>query len=702
MKRALIACFAFAAAAAGAQDAVETLHGIAVPDPYRALEDAPRPEAQAFFREHDARARAVLERLPGRAALAARIRELSASGAVVTNLRLEAGKVFYLRRAPGEARAALCMRDGLQGAERVLVDPAKLGEGGRGVAIDWFAPSPDARHVAYGVSTPGSDDSTLRIHSIAAAHDLAETVGGARFNDELRWHPDGRSFYYARLSEGAGARRYASVRVYRHVLGRKASQDEVVFAPGVGGARDIPDYVRPWIVLPLESRYAYAVARQGTRNEIAVHVAEQKDLAAARPRWRKVIAVADEVTAIEAWRNDLFVLSHHRAPHYRILRLDAGNPSLANARVVLGEGDSVIQSMALARDALYLRTTVGGLDRLERVALGIFGAKHAEYVKTPFEVGIAELVAHPRRPGVLLRLQGWIEPPAVVEVDAKTGNLRNTALQPPSKADFSAMDEVRLYAPAEDGTKIPVTLLYRKTTQLTGANPTLLTVYGAHGISARPDFDPARLAWLERGGVYAIAHVRGGGEYGERWHEAGRKAAKVNTVTDFIAVADFLVKYGFTQPAKLAIAGAAEGGIAVGGAAVRRPDLFAAVVARDPWMDMLRAEFGARGVLNVPEFGSVATREGFQALYAVSAYHQVKDGTPYPAVLLMAEPANPGADAGQAAKMAARLEAASTSGKPVLLRERGGATRAQRDEELADIYAFVLWQFGDPDFQPRP
>jgi prolyl oligopeptidase len=596
------------------------------------------------------------------------------------------------------------VRDGFAGAERVLVDP-RTADG----AVDWYAPSPDGKHVAYGISKNGSEDSTLRVVSADNGREAGEAIDRARFNERLAWHPDSRSFYYARSPEGqSGAKRDANIRLYRHVLGRKSAQDEVVFAPGVGGARDVPEIVFPSIVIPLEGAYAFAVAHEGLRNEIAVHVSPVKDLAAGKPRWRKVIGVDDQVTAIEAWKGDLFALSHKNAPRFRVLRLDPANPDIARAKPFVPEGDSAIQEIALARDALYLRTTVGGMDRLERMHFGILAGKTPEFVKTSFEMGIAELIAHPRRNGAILRMQGWVDAPTVVEVDTR-GNLHDTKLQPPPRADFSQMDDVRLYAPAEDGTKIPVTLLYRKDTQLTQDKPTILVAYGAYGRSARPEFDAARLAWLERGGIYAIAHVRGGGEYGDAWHQAGRKATKINTINDFIAVADFIVKYGFTNPKKLAILGTGAGGIPVGGALVRRPELFAAVIGRAPMTDMLRYEFAPGGPAKVPEFGSVSTREGFDGLRAMSSYHSVMDGTGYPAALFTTGLNDSRVAPWQPAKMAARLQqAAGATGKPVLLRVDAaaghgpGSTRAQIDEELADIFSFALWQFGDPQFQPRP
>ena len=676
-------------------------------DPYRYLEDATSTETQAFFREQAARSRAALDAIPGRGQLLDRIRALSDSGTVVSSLALADGRVFYLKLAPRQMNPSLCMREGLAGPERVLVDPERFSRPGGRAAIDWFSASHDGRYVAYGISRGGSEDSVLRVFAPGSGADLPIEIDRARFNSRLAWHPDSRSFYYARIPEGgSGARRYANVRVYRHVLGRDSARDELVLAPGVGGARDVPEFVHPALVVPQESRFAYAIVREGVRREIAVHVTDQKDLAAGRPHWRKVVGFDDEVIAIEAWKDDLYLLSHKGAPRHRVLRLNARSPEIARAQVVVPQGDTVIESMALARDALYLRTMVGGVDRLERMPLGLLGSKAAQYVRTPFDTAITEMVTHPRRPGAILRIQGWIEPPAVVEVEAGTGNLRNTRLQPPADVDFAAMDEVRLYAPGHDGVRIPVTLLYRKTTQLTGNNPMLLVGYGSYGISMTPAFEATRLAWLERGGIFAIAHVRGGGEYGESWREAGRKAGKVNTILDFISAAEFLVSYGFTNPKRLAIMGTSAGGIPAGGALVRRPDLFAAVIARVPAMDMLRFETMANGPTNIPEFGSTATPEGFEALRAMSAYHQVKEGTAYPAVLLTTGINDPRVDPWQPGKMAARLQSASASSKPVLLRvdyESGhgrGTPRARRDEELADIYSFLLWQFGDPAFQP--
>lgn len=688
----------------------DVLHGVEIVDPYRWMEDPASTELGPWLDAQDAHARAELARIPGRDALLARIRELSSAGASVTAVSIANGKVFYLKLMPGRATAVLCVRDGFAGPEKVLVDPSAFDAPPRRAALAWHHASPDGRRVAYGIALAGTEDATLRVVEVAGGKDAGIALDRARFNTQLGWHPDGGAFYYARIPEGQRdvAKRNAGLRLYRHVIGRPAAQDEIVFASGVNGAKEVPEFVYPSIVVPEESAHAYAIARNGVARELAIYQSPLKDLAAGRPKWTRIVAYADGVTAMTAWKDDVYLLTHKGAPRHKVIALKASSPDLARAKTVVPQGDAVIVSMALAADALYLRTTVGGLERLERMNFGLLASKTPEFVKTAFDVAIAQIVAHPRRPGAILRTQGFIEAPAVIAVEAKTGNLKNTGLQPAPAADFSQMDEVRLYAKSHDGVKIPVTLLYRKTTMLSADNPTLLIGYGAYGISQSPTFDPTRLAWLEKGGIIAIAHVRGGGEYGEEWHRAGYKATKQNTILDFIAVAEFLIQYGFTTPRHLAIQGTSAGGIPSAGAMVRRPDLFAAVVPRVAVLDMLRMEFSQNGPANIPEFGSVATREGFDALFGMSAYHWVKSGTNYPAVLLTTGLNDPRVDPWQAAKMAARLQAANPDGRPVLLRveKQGGhgrgSTRAQREEELADIYAFLLWRFGVPAFQPLP
>ncbi|HZZ94292.1 MAG TPA: prolyl oligopeptidase family serine peptidase [Usitatibacter sp.] len=681
-----------------------TMHGQAVQDPFRALENESSEETRAYLEQQGTRTREALDRIPARAALLERVRALDASTTAITDVQLSGSHVYYLRRNPSDSVPVIAMRDGLRGAERVVIDPSARGPA---LWIEWYRISPDGHHVAYGVSREGAG-TILRVAATQTGRDLPFEIDRTRFNRHLAWHPDSRSFYYARESDGdAGPGRRGALRVYRHVLGRETSKDEVVFAAGVGGAREVPRYGVPYLDLPAQSHFAYAIVREGNRREFSMHVTDVRDLAAGKPHWRRLFGTDDGVVALAAGKDDLYLLTDHDAPNFRVVQLKGSAASLAGARVVVPPRDLVVESIALARDGLYLRTALAGVDRLERVPLGFFGARNVEYLRTPFDNAISEIVADPNRAGVLLRTQGYIDPPQLLELDARTGDSRNTGIIPASGADFSAMDQVRLYAPGEGGMKIPVTLVYRKGTQLTSRNPTLLVAYGSYGQTVEPAFDPMRLAWLERGGVFAVAHVRGGGEYGNAWHQAAAGAAKVNSARDVVAVAEFLQHYGFTDPAHLAVAGTRAGAIAVGGAAVVHPELFAAVLARAPITDLLRAEFGPGGAADVPEFGSVATAKGFEALRSASPYEQVKDHTPYPAVMLTVGLNDAAVAPWHAAKMAARLQAASSSGKPVLLRVEPGTgegsrlPRAQRDAQRADVYAFLLWQLGDPQFQPR-
>jgi prolyl oligopeptidase len=689
----------------------DVLHGVTVADPYRWLEGKDSPEVQAVLKAQAEFTRGVLERLPGRRQLLERINELSQSTATITDVKMAAGRVFYLKLAPGDRTPKLMTRDGVAGPERALLDPQRAGEGKLDFAINWYQPAPDGRHVAYGLSAGGSEDATLYVAETASGRDLGVRLPRTRFNSRLAWSQDGVAFYYATYPDGVveATRRYDDIRVYRHVLGRAAREDELVFGRGVRGALGLPVQVYPRLLIPVESKYAYAIATEGVKREVHVYQALVRDLGEGKPQWHRIAEPADGITQFEAWGDDLYALTHKGAPRFRVLHASAGNPQFASARVIVPEDHGVWRSFVVAQDGLYLAEMLGGLDRLWRVSFSRWrlGEKKTEFLKLPFDVVISQMVADPRRPGVILHLQSWAEAPSIVSLDARTGNLANLGWQPKSPIDFSEIDEVRLKATSFDGTEIPVSLVYRKSTLLSGDNPTLLTGYGSYGIAVTPTFDATRLAWLERGGILAFAHIRGGGEFGEPWHKGGQKENKVNTIRDFIASAEFLIRYGFTSPKRLAIQGGSAGGIPMGGALTQRPDLFAAAIGRVPVTDMVRLETSPNGPPNIPEFGSTATQEGFLALLAMSPYHHVKEGTAYPGVLLTTGINDPRVEPWQPAKFAARLQAASTSGKPVLLRvdyaagHGPGSSRQSRDEELADIYAFLFWQFGREEFQPK-
>jgi prolyl oligopeptidase len=305
-------------------------------------------------------------------------------------------------------------------------------------------------------------------------------------------------------------------------------------------------------------------------------------------------------------------------------------------------------------------------------------------------------------------VNSWTKALKIYAYDPGTKQLTDTRMQPVGPFDdLLNLESIEVDVPSHDGTLVPLSIIHQKGLKLDGSNPTLLEGYGAYGVSDDPYFDPVLLAWFERGGVYADCHVRGGGEYGEAWHLGGKGATKPNTWRDFIACAEYLVQKKYTSPAHLAGKGESAGGILIGRAITDRPDLFGAAIIRVGILDMLRFETTANGVSNIPEFGSTKTKEGFDALYAMSSYNHVRDATAYPAVLLTTGDNDPRIDPWIVAKMTARLQAATTSGKPVLLRVDYGAghgvagTENQYRDEMADSMSFLLWQFGVLEFQSQ-
>jgi prolyl oligopeptidase len=320
---------------------------------------------------------------------------------------------------------------------------------------------------------------------------------------------------------------------------------------------------------------------------------------------------------------------------------------------------------------------------------------------------IASLTTDVKRPGFTVNLQSWTVSPQWFAYDPVTNVMKNTNLDPPSPVDYSNIVAEEVQVKARDGVMVPLSIVHRKDMKLDGTNPTLLYAYGSYGISSSPSFSPGRLAWFEHGGVYAVAHVRGGGENGDEWHLAGKDANKINTINDFIDCAKWLIANKYTSPGKLGARGGSAGGITMGGAITQAPGLFAAVLDEIPVSDQLRIEFSSNGVPNIPEFGSVKTEAGFKNLYATSPVQHVVPGGKYPAVMLTTGANDPRVDPWEAAKMTATLQADSASGRPILLRVdyvggHGliGATKAQAAELGADEYGFLLWNMGVAGFQP--
>jgi prolyl oligopeptidase len=683
----------------------DTLYGEVVEDPYRWMEDWQGDELRAWVEAQAAYTRTYLDALPDREPLRQRIAELSDVVRVLTHLAHAAGRYFYLLRAPSESVARLVMRLGLAAPEQVLFDPASVG-GDTHSAIDWYAPSRDGHLVAFGLSSGGSEESVLHVIDTETRRILPDTIPRALLG-MVQWLDDNQSFLYHRLAllpAGAPAGDYwRDSHTYLHRLGEDPDRDLPVFGNGINREMALDPFDIPTIVLSDRSDWLVGVAIHGTLPELTIYVAPRAALGQpATIPWKKVADVEDGVVttpdsldSIALDGDTLYLRTYRDAPRYQVVALDLTNPDMATARMVIPPSEIVVESLALAGSSLVAVGQVGGIARLRRVALR---SGSIELISLPVEGTITEWIVGEGDGEVLFQLSSWIAAPRVYHLPPAQSVPVDTGWLPASPIDFGEVESHETSYPSYDGTMVPLSIIHRRGLKCDGRNPTILRAYGSYGLSIYPSFRPTLLAWYERGGVFAVAHVRGGGENGREWREAGYKLKKGNTIDDFLAAGDYLIREGYTSPRYLAGQGSSAGGIPSGGALVKRPDLWAVMVLLVAVSNPLRKEFSANGPAIVQEYGSIATEDGFRVLRLIDAYTKVRDGVAYPACLLTTGLNDHRCVVWQATKMAARLQAATSSNKPVLLRvekQAGhghGSTRQQLDEEMADVLAFVLSQ----------
>ena len=694
--------------------------GTKVVDNYRYFENLKDPDVQRWMKAQADYTRATLDALPGYPALLARITELDASEPVhVSQLQIVAGRYYTLRRPAGSQSSKLYVRNGMNGEDHLLIDPATLGADQHAhLTIDGYAPSPDGRYVAYGIAAGGSEQRTLHIFDVRLGKDLPET--GDRIQGEPVWRADGRSFFYSRqqklTADMSSTQQNDNPRDYLHVLGRAFDDDPPIVGRGVSDeAFSLAPTEFADVMTAPRSRYAIAFVFAGTDSRMRVYAAPVDSVRDRHTAWRPIAASYDdqyiggdaaEVASIALTTETLYWLSRKDAPRGRILKLDLSRRD-SKPEVVVPEGELPISEVYAARDAIYWRVSDAGINSVRRLRLQR-GAR-PESLRLPYAANVSDISTDAESDATVLSATSSVRPPAYLAVDAKTGAVTDTDLQPSGPADHTddLVDE-EVKVKSWDGTQVPLSIVHMKSVKRDGSNPTSMLGYGAYGVDASPPYSRSMRAWYERNGVTATCHVRGGGEYGEAWHQAGFQASKPNSWKDFIACAEYLIVHQYTSASHLSVVGGSAGGILVGRAIEERPDLFAAAIARSPAADMLRLETTAIGPHNILEFGSVKTEAGFRSLYAMSPYANVKDGVKFPAVLITTGINDPRVPAWMPAKLAARLQAATASGKPVLLRvdyDAGhgfiDATQRQREVWLADDLAFWLWQSGDPAFQPK-
>ncbi len=692
------------------RDVTQVLHGVTVHDPYRYLEDVRNPEVQGWLRAQGDVTRQTLDRIDLRRGLAERIQSLSDAGghSISSIVRMPQDRLYYLKRARGEKQHKLMMRNGLSGAEMVLVDPEVQGQRtGVPHAVNYFVPSWDGKYVAYGMSAGGSEDASLYVLDVQTHKLVGSPI--PRVQEALvSWLPDSKSLTYNQLQERRGGQAetetFLDSRVMWLRVGKPGSAAMPVFGPTVTRTLGLSALDVGGLVFSPDSDWMLARTTDTTLPEGFLFVARVSELGKPDIAWKKIAGYSDRIAQIDLKGNDLYFMSYVGAPRKRVLKLDLRQPELARARVVaVPPPDAVLEHFSLNRDVLLASiregTSIG-------VRLYAEGDSTGRPITLPF-VGAASVHEDPAHAykDVLYSLSGWTQPTRTLRYDGQISSDSGLRAAAPGPA-LTDVEIVELKAPSHDGTLIPMTLLHRKGIKLDGNNPTLLVAYGAYGFSETAHYSAATMVWLEQGGVMAYANVRGSGVYGNDWYKAGFKTTKPNTWKDGIACAQYLISEGYASPQTMAVMGGSAGGIFVGRAVTSAPELFAAAIFSVGMMDTIRSEESANGITNISEFGSTRDATEFAALLEMSTYHNIKDGTAYPAVMLVLGMNDPRVDVWECAKAAARLQAATSSGNPVLLRldlQAGhgiGSTATQRYAMSADIYSFLLWQMGRAKIRP--
>jgi prolyl oligopeptidase len=682
----------------------EELHGVKITDNYRWLENGDDPAVKQWSAEQTRHARQVLDQSAALRPLRQRVKELmSHTSPDYLALNWRGGKLFALKSQPPKNQPFLIMMDSPDNPDsaRVILDPNQLNPKGT-TAIDFFVPSRDGRLVAVSLSEGGSEEGNVHVYETATGKELADViprVNGATAGGSLAWNADGSGFYYTRYPRGDERPKpdlNFYQQVYFHRLGTPTTED------GYAIGKDFPRIAEISLETSGDGRYLLATVANGDGGEFAHYLMNPQG------KWTQITQFSDQVKAITFGPGDtLYLFSQKDAPRGKILRLDVARPELAHAKTIVPESAAAIEGERIGSAGhganfvptatrLYVIDQVGGPSRIR-----VFDHDGRQLQTVPTEAVAS--IGQALRLGdgqLLFRAETYLQPPAWYRFDPQSGKSVRTALFRTSPVDYQDAEVVREFAVSKDGTKVPMNILMRKGTKRDGRNPTLLTGYGGFNSSQKPAFSSIRRIWLDQGGIWVIANLRGGSEYGEEWHKAGSQMNKQNVFDDFAACARHLIERKYTSPEQLAIEGGSNGGLLVGAALVQHPELFRAVVGHVGIYDMLLHDRHPNGAFNVPEYGTAKDPEQFRSILAYSPYQHVQDGTRYSAIFLLTGEHDGRVDPGNSRKMAARLQEATSSGLPVLLRisttsgHGFGTGLNERISQQADVFAFLFQQLG--------
>lgn len=676
-----------------AEPVIDSYHDTALTDNYRWLENWDDPTVREWSDKQNAYTRGFLDRLPDRPAVARRLQELMADESPeYYDLKFQGGLLFALKHQPPHEQpllVTLTSPDDLS-TEKIVLDLNVLNPEAT-TAIDFYVPSHDGKLVAVSLSQKGSERGDVHVYATATGErldDLVPYVNGPTAGGDVVWDLDGSGFFYTRYPR-QGERPPEDLsfyqQVFHHTLGTPTEED--TYAIG----EEFPRIAEIELEVSKDGRFFMATVANGDGGEYAHFLKDSTQT------WTQITRFEDLIPTVRfGFDNSLFLLSNNGTPRGRLLFLPPGQTRIANAMVVVEESDAAITEFLPTSSKLYVVDLVGGPRQLRMIDLRS-GQQEALPVKPIAYVGDLTSIGGDT---ILLRSRSYLEPSSWNRYNPETNRLVRSSMYRTSPADFSDVEAIREFATSRDGTKVPINILRRKDIKLDGQNPTILYGYGGYGISLSPSFDPSLRLWFDQGGVYAVANLRGGGEFGEEWHLAGNLTKKQNVFDDFNACAEYLIETGYTNPEKLAIKGGSNGGLLMGAALTQRPELYSAVVSRAGIYDMLRVELDPNGVFNITEYGTVRNPEQFAALLAYSPFHHVTEGIAYPAVLFTTGEYDGRVNPLQSRKMTAALQAATSSHRPILLRTSSttghgqGTALSEKIANETDAYTFILDQLG--------
>jgi len=668
----------------------DTVQGHKIVDPYRYLENRDDPDTKQYVEQELAYTRSILDPLPGRDKINARLSQLITIGTIGAP-QIGGKYYFYTRREGNQNQPVLYVREGLNATDRVLVDVNKMSTDGT-VALDWWFPTDDGKYIAYGTSPNGSEESTLHVIETATGKLLADAIDRTRFAS-VAWKKDDSGFYYSRHPKKGdvpeGEEVY-HVKIFYHQLGDDPAKDPLTFGEG-RNPQDIPG-----VSLSEDGRWLLITVFEGwTKTEMYL-----QDLNSKNPPI-EITTGKEFLYGADFYKGKLYITTNEDAPRYRVFVADAANPKRENWRELIPQTDAVLQSAGVTGGQLF-----GQYEHNASSELKIFdldGKKIADIalptIGTVFSTG-----GKWDSNEVFFGFQSYTVPPSIYRYDLTSGKTSQWAKVEAPSIDPSAFEVEQVWYNSKDGTRVPMFVVHKKGLEKNGKNPILLTGYGGFNISETPSFSRAMYLWMEHGGVYAVANLRGGSEFGEDWHRAGMLEKKQNVFDDFIAAAEYLIAQKYTDKDHLAILGGSNGGLLMGAMITQRPDLFRAVICAVPLLDMLRYQNFQIAKLWIPEYGSAEDPKQFDFIYAYSPYHHVKAGQEYPAILFMTADTDTRVDPMHAKKMAALMQAEAKNGaskeRPILLRIETKAGHGQgkpvtkQIEENTDMYSFLFWQLG--------